>query len=151
MTRRPQRRAPFGVTRAAVRGAAASVAAMQQTIDAVAARGGVLGPGSSVPRNLSGYYDFRGTASPRELPRDVRLMSGLLSVAHESGRPVTGSELLSAAHDRYALEQYVGAYGTPRARMLLHDALTSDLFDYPKVMSGVVNALDPLAIPQIDA
>jgi hypothetical protein len=83
--------------------------------------------------------------------RDTRLVTGLLETAHASGRPVTFSELLAAAHDPAALRAYADAYGTPRGRMLLHDALTADRIDYPRVMSGVINALDPLAVGPVDA
>lgn len=282
--------AAVGATRAAWRASASSAAAIQRGTDSWAARGGVLGPGSRAPHNVVGYFDYRGTATVRELPRqsqhdlftlgrfvaprtgrrgrevalaaneaashtlvvgpskagkttslvvpwaaaalragyatvvadvkgdlltqigaelvaggapqvraarldyrnpgstgwafvrelgderrlaaaahaligrerpgdpqpffwqrDVRLVTGLLATAYASGRPVTATELLAAAHDRNALAYYVDAYGTPRSRMLLHDALTADDFDYPKVMSGVVNALDPLAVGPVDA
>lgn len=92
-----------------------------------------------------------GDPQPFFWQRDVRLITGLLATAHASRRPVPATELLAAAHDRNALAHYVYAYGTPRSRMLLHDALTADDFDYPKVMSGVVNALDPLAVAPVDA
>jgi len=75
--------------------------------------------------------------------RDVRLASGLLAWAHAAGRPVTATELLAAAHDQAALAYYVDAYGMPRSRMLLHDAPTADPSDFPRVMCGVVNTLDP--------
>lgn len=83
--------------------------------------------------------------------RDIRLLCGVLGAAHASGRPVPACELLAAAHDQASLEAYMSAYGTPRGRMLVHDALIADPYDFPRVMSGVINALEPLAVPDVDA
>ncbi|MBJ7469804.1 MAG: type IV secretory system conjugative DNA transfer family protein [Solirubrobacteraceae bacterium] len=92
-----------------------------------------------------------GDPQPFFWQRDTRLMTGLLATAHASRRPVTARELLAAVHDQRALRAYVSAYGTPRAQVLLSDALAADPFDYSKITSGVVNALEPLAVPQVDA
>lgn len=82
--------------------------------------------------------------------RDSRLLKGLLLAVQRRPANLTATELLRIIADRDELEQVVIASADPRAEAFVREVLYLDPGDYVKAVSGVVNALTPLASPAVD-
>lgn len=83
--------------------------------------------------------------------RDTRILVGLLSAARKRGSPIrTARDLLQVLSDPVQLDGFARQASDPLVDAALADALYADPADYSKVVSGVVNALQPLAGPDVE-
>lgn len=81
--------------------------------------------------------------------RDRRILEGLLDAAREALGTVTPHQLLSVVRDQAALQRLAAA--APRSGPRLAEAAHADPWEYPKVVSGVINALDVFEHPGLAA
>lgn len=93
-----------------------------------------------------------GDPQPYFHQRDLRMMAGVLTVAAgDRGRDWTAGDLLAVVADQGALAGLVRGAADPGVAVALGDAIGADPIDYPRVVSGLMNALQPLAGKAVDA
>lgn len=93
-----------------------------------------------------------GDPQPYFHQRDLRMMAAVLTVAAaDRGRDWTAADLLAVIADQGALAGLVRGAADPGVAVALSDAIGADPVDYPRVVSGLMNALQPLASTAVDA
>lgn len=90
-----------------------------------------------------------GDPQPYFWQRDTRLVSGLLELGHAAtaadGRRLSPGALSLVAADQQELRTLTARFGAGQALAKLKEALDADPAEYARIMSGVLNALTPIA------
>lgn len=81
--------------------------------------------------------------------RDRRILEGLIHAGREALGAVTAQQLLATVRDQAALQRLAAA--APRSGQRMAEAVHADPWDYGKVVSGVINALDVFEHPGLAA
>ncbi len=93
----------------------------------------------------------RSAVDPYFYQRDCRTLRGLLLFGRTTIPACSARDLIGLLQDQAGLERAVASHPRAPGAGELSEAAQFDPLDYPKVVSGVVTALAPMATAEVDA